>query len=476
MSAGDSLRLGSLLHTLGHACPRLKAEIPTLIEFLQQKMPSLRALFALASVLLLSLVLAQTAAAADPPRVLAIEFSNDVNPVTEDYLTGEIDRANDEGFDAAVILLDTPGGLDSSMRNMIKSMLDSKVPVIVYVSPPGSRAASAGVFLAMASDVAAMAPFTNIGSSTPISTGGEDIPRDLKRKVVNDAAAYIRSLAEDHGRNADWAEDAVRVASNLSAREALEMNVIDYIEPTLPALLDTIDGTTVQPKGVVLHTAGAEIETVEMSVWKRILDTIVDPNIIVLLLSLGVLGITVELFNPGLIFPGTVGAISLIVGLFGLQVLPVSAAGVLLMLLAAAFFAAEPFVMSHGALALAGAACFVIGSLMLFDPAGPAYQVSLWVAIAIAGTFALLMIFAVTKIVQARRRRPVTGKEELVGEVGVVRRALDPTGLVFIHGELWQARAEGGPVEVGALVQVNRIDDGLVLEVSRAEAVAPATA
>ena len=476
MSAGDSLRLGSLLHTLGHACPRLKAEIPTLIEFLQQKMPSLRALFALASVLLLSLVLAQTAAAADPPRVLAIEFSNDVNPVTEDYLTGEIDRANDEGFDAAVILLDTPGGLDSSMRNMIKSMLDSKVPVIVYVSPPGSRAASAGVFLAMASDVAAMAPFTNIGSSTPISTGGEDIPRDLKRKVVNDAAAYIRSLAEDHGRNADWAEDAVRVASNLSAREALEMNVIDYIEPTLPALLDTIDGTTVQPKGVVLHTAGAEIETVEMSVWKRILDTIVDPNIIVLLLSLGVLGITVELFNPGLIFPGTVGAISLIVGLFGLQVLPVSAAGVLLMLLAAAFFAAEPFVMSHGALALAGAACFVIGSLMLFDPAGPAYQVSLWVAIAIAGTFALLMIFAVTKIVQARRRRPVTGKEELVGEVGVVRRALDPTGLVFIHGELWQARAEGGPVEVGALVQVNRIDDGLVLEVSRAEAVEPATA
>jgi membrane-bound serine protease (ClpP class) len=449
-------------------CPRLKSGSGTLIESLQQKMPFLRALFALFTVVLLALVLARTAGAAEPPRVLAIEFSNDVNPVTEDYLTGEIERANDEGYDAAVILLDTPGGLDSSMRNMIKSMLDSQVPVIVYVSPPGSRAASAGVFLVMASDVAAMAPFTNIGSSTPISAGGEDIPDDLKRKVVNDAAAYIRSLAEDHDRNADWAEDAVRIASNLSAREALEMNVVDYVEPTLPALLEEIDGTRVEPKGIVLNTAGAQIETVEMSLWKRILDTIVDPNIIVLLLSLGVLGITVELFNPGLIFPGTLGAISLIVGLFGLQVLPVSAAGVLLMLLAALFFAAEPFVTSHGALALAGAACFVIGSLMLFDPAGPHYQVSLSVALAIAGTFALLTAFAVTKIVQARRRKPVTGTDELVGQVGVVRRALDPSGLVFVHGELWQAHTDGEPLEIGASVQIQGID-GLVLEVSRVE-------
>ena len=186
-----------------------------------------------------------------------------------------------------------------------------------------------------------------------------------------------------------------------------------------------------------------------MSLWKRILDTLIDPNIIVLLLSLGALGITVELFNPGLIFPGTFGAISLIVAFFGLQVLPVSAAGILLILLAAAFFAAEPFVMSHGALALAGAACFVIGSLMLFDPAGPGYQVSIWVALAIAGTFTLLMVFALTKIVQARRRRPVTGQEELVGQVGVVRKTLDPAGLVFIHGELWQARSDDEPIGIG---------------------------
>ena len=452
------------------AFPPLKWQSTVLIDFLQVKMPSLRALFALASVVLLTLVLAGSADAAGRPRVLAVEFSNDINPVTEDYLTGAIDRANNQGYDAAVILMDTPGGLDSSMRNIIKRELDSKVPVIVYVYPPGSRDASAGVFITMGSDVAAMAPETNIGSSTPISTGGGNIPSDLKRKVINDAVAYIRGLASAHGRNADWAEKAVRVASNLPAREALSMNVVDFVAPNLPTLLDKIDGTRVEPKGIVLHTAGAEIDTVKMSLWKRILDTIIDPNIIVLLLSLGTLGITVELFNPGLIFPGTFGAISLIVGLFGLQVLPVSAAGILLMLLAAGFFAAEPFVMSHGALALAGASCFVIGSLMLFDPAGPDYQVSLSVALAIAGTFALLVIFAVTKVVQARRRRPATGREELVGQVGVVRRALDPAGLVFVHGELWQAQTTGDPIGVGETVCVEGIEDGLVLQVRRAEA------
>jgi membrane-bound serine protease (ClpP class) len=465
-----------LLRSVAHAFPALKSRAAFLIESLQLKMPLVRALFALASVLCITLVLAGPAAAADQPRVLAVEFSNDINPVTEDYLTGAIDRANDQGYDAVVLLMDTPGGLDSAMRNIIKRELDSKVPVVVYVYPPGSRDASAGVFITMAADVAAMAPETNIGSSTPISTGGGNIPSDLKRKVINDAVAYIRGLASEHGRNADWAEQAVRVASNLPAREALSRNVVDFVEPDLPSLLSAIDGTRVEPKGIVLRTAGAEIDTMKMSLWKRILDTIIDPNIIVLLLSLGTLGITVELFNPGLIFPGTVGAISLIVGLFGLQVLPVSAAGVLLMLLAAAFFAAEPFVTSHGALALAGAACFVIGSLMLFDPAGPGYQVSLPVALTIAGTFALLTIFAVTKVVQARRRRPVTGQEELVGQTGVVRKALDPTGLVFVHGELWQARTEGELLGIGTIVRVDGIGEGLVLEVSRAEAAAPVTA
>src|SRR3954452_9930408 len=436
----------------------------------------LRGFFALLCALSAALVLVGTAAGADPPRVLAVEFENDINPVTADYLTGAIDQAEEDGYDAVVILMDTPGGIDSSMRDIIKKELASTVPVVVYVYPHGSRAASAGGFITMAADVAAMAPNTNIGSSTPISTGGGNIPSDLRRKGINDAAAYIRGLAETHGRNADWAEQAVRQASNLTAQEALDMNVIEVVAPDLPTLLDDIDGMKTQPKGLVLHTAGADVTTIHMSLWKRILDTIIDPNIIVLLLSLGVLGITVELFNPGLIFPGTFGAISLIVAFFALQVLPVSAAGVLLMLLAAAFFAAEPFVMSHGALALAGAACFVIGALMLFDPAGEGYQVSVWVALAIAGTFVLLMVFTLTKIVASRRRKPATGQEELVGEIGVVRKTLDPKGLVFVHGELWQARSDAGPVAAGTSVLVERLEEGLVLLVTPAQAAALTTA
>jgi membrane-bound serine protease (ClpP class) len=422
------------------------------------------------------LALAGGAAGAGTPRVLAVEFSNDINPVTEDYLTGAIQQGVDGGYNAVVIEMDTPGGLDTSMRDIIKKMLAAPVPVVVYVYPPGSRAASAGVFITMAADVAAMSPATNIGSSTPIQAGGQNIPSDLRRKVINDSVAYIRGLASEHGRNADWAEQAVRVASNLTAQEALEKNVVDYIAPDLPTLLNDIDGLKVEPKGIVLHTAGADVTTIHMSLWKKILDTLIDPNIIVLLLSLGALGITVELFNPGLIFPGTFGAIALITAFFGLQVLPVSAAGILLILLALAFFAAEPFVMSHGALALAGAACFVIGSLMLFDPAGPGYQVSIWVALAIAGTLALVMAFVVAKIVQARRRKPVTGQAEVIGQIAIARKALDPTGLVFVRGELWQAETTGDPIPAGASVLVEAIDEGLVLQVRRVEAPVPVTA
>jgi membrane-bound serine protease (ClpP class) len=444
-------------------------------------MPFLRVFLVTAAALGLTLAAVGPAApqgSGDRPRVLAVEFENDVNPVTQDYLTGEIERANREDYDAVAILTDTPGGLDTSMRAIIKSELASKVPVILYVYPPGSRAASAGVFLAMAADVAAMAPGTNIGSSTPISSGGGDIPKDLRRKVINDAAAYIGQLAEDHGRNADWAEKAVREAANVGATEALELGVVDYVAPDLPTLLNEIDGTTTEPKGIVLDTANAEIDTVQMSLWKQILDLLVDPNLIVLLMSIGVLGITIEVLNPGLIFPGTIGVVCLIMGLYGLQVLPVSWAGVLLLLLAFAFFAADAIVTSHGALTIAGAISFVIGALLLFDPAGDAYQVSIWVALAIAGTFALVVGVALAKVVAVRRTRPQTGQEELVGDVGVVRQALDPEGTVFVHGELWRARTDGEPLPPGTTVRVDAIGDRLVLTVSRAEpaGVAPAPA
>jgi membrane-bound serine protease (ClpP class) len=408
-----------------------------------------------------------TAAPDAAPRVLAVEFDNDVNPVTADYVIDEIHRANREHYDAVVILLDTPGGLSDAMKDIYEAELASKVPVIVYVSPEGARAASAGVWIGQAADILAMAPQTNIGSSTPINVGGEDIQRDLRRKVVNDAAASLRALAREHGRNVKWADAAVRQASNLTAREALQQNVIDVIAADLPALLDKVDGTTTVPKGIVMHTAGATVDEVHMSWWKRALDVLIDPNIIALMLSIGLIGIVVELWNPGLIFPGTVGAISLIVGLFGLQVLPVSLAGVLLLVLAAGFFGAELFLPSHGALTLAGAACFFIGALMLFDPAGDAYQVSTRVAFAIAATLAGLMGFAAWKIVQARRAPVVTGHADLIGQVGVVRQALEPEGLIFVHGELWRAHtANGDAVPPGREVRVEELDDGLTLRVA----------
>ena len=414
------------------------------------------------------LVPAAAFAAPSQPRVLAVEFDNDVNPVTADYVIDQIERANEEKYNAVVILLDTPGGLASAMKDIYEAELASKVPVIVYVSPEGARAASAGVWISQAADLLAMAPQTNIGSSTPVSVGGEDIQKDLRNKVVNDAAASLRALAREHGRNVKWVDAAVRRGANLSAREALQMNVIDVIAPDLPTLLNQVDGMETKPKMLLLETAGAKVDEVEMSFWKRILDTLIDPNLIVILMSIGVLGITIELWNPGLILPGTVGAISLIIGLFGLQILPVSWAGVLLLLLAAGFFVAEMFVVSHGALALAGAVAFVIGSLMLFDPAGENYQVSLQVALGVAAAMALMVGLVVAKLVQVRRAEVVTGQEELIGQVGVVRQELDPVGLVFVHGELWRATTDRGPIAPGRQVRVEGLDDALTLNVAPA--------
>jgi membrane-bound serine protease (ClpP class) len=426
-----------------------------------------RALRALLVAFAVAAVLPAIADAATP-RVLAVEFDNDVNPVTADYVVGEIERANEDKYSAVVILLDTPGGLSDSMKDIYEAELASKIPVIVYVYPEGARAASAGVWIGQAGDILAMAPQTNIGSSTPISVGGEDIQEDLRKKVVNDAAASLRALAREHGRNVKWADAAVRQASNINAREALAMNVIDVIAPDLPTLLNTIDGRTTKPKGLVLNTANAEVTTVEMGLWKSILDLLIDPNLIVILMSIGVLGITIELWNPGLILPGTVGAISLVIGLFGLQVLPISWAGLLLMALALGFFVAEAFVVSHGALTLAGAVAFVIGSLMLFDPAGENYQVSLRVALIVAATMAAMIGFAALKIVQVRRAPVVTGQSELVGQIGVVREALDPEGFIFVHGELWRARTDGEPVPPGETVRVEGLDEGLTLRVAPA--------
>ena len=390
-------------------------------------------------VLLAAAVLA-AAAPADAARVLAVEFHNDVNPVTQDYVNDQIDRANREHFDAVVILLDTPGGLSTSMEAIYKHELASKVPVLVYVSPQGAGALSAGVWISQAADLLAMAPQTTIGSSTPISSTGENLPKDLRKKAINAAAKSLRGLAEAHGRNGDWAESAVRQASNLTAEEALDQHVIDLLEPDLTTLLDHADGRKTKPKGLVLDTAGAQVTEVKMGLWRSILDLLIDPNVVYVMLSIGLIGIIVELWNPGLIFPGTVGAISLIISLFAAQVLPVSWAGVLLMLLAGAFIAAEPFVVSHGALTVAGAVCLVLGGLLLFQPSGGLYEVSVPLLVAVSATLAAMMGFIVLKIVQVRKSPVTVGVNSVVGRQGVVRR----DGLVFVNGELWRARAAGG--------------------------------
>lgn len=419
------------------------------------------------------LVVAAAAAALGVPalaadsggRVLVAALENDINPVTQDYLEEAIERGERDGFAAVVIELDTPGGLASSMRAIVKAIIAAEIPVIVYVAPPGASADSAGAVIGMAADVLAMAPQTNIGSSTPVSIGGEDISDDLRRKVVNDAAAYIGELAREHGRNVQVAREMVTKATNLGAREALERNVVDVVAEDYADLFRQIGGTTVEPKGLELQVQpGTELERTELSAWKRVLDLLIDPNVIALMLSIGLIGIVVELWNPGLIFPGTVGAISLIVGLYGLQVLPISAAGLLLMILAAAFFVAEAFVVSNGALSVAGAVTFVVGSLMLFDPAGDAYQVSMPVAVAIAGTLTLLFGFALTKAAQLRRSPPEVGTHRLVGATGRVRGE----GLVFVDGELWRARtADGEQLQAGERVRVESVgQDDLQLVVA----------
>ena len=398
------------------------------------------------------------------PRVLLAKFDNDINPITADYLTDEIARANEQHFDAIVIELDTPGGLVDSMNKVVKKELESKVPVVVYIAPEGAGAGSAGVFISQAADVLAMAPQTTIGAATPISDSG-NLPSDLRRKAINFYASKARALAATHGRNGTWADSAVRRASSRTANEAIRQNIADVLAPTVPALLAKIDGLKTKPKGIVLHTKGAELTTVSMGFWKRLLDLLIDPNLIALMLSLGVLGIVIELWHPGLIFPATFGVLCLAIGFYGLDVLPISWAGVVLLLAAFAFWITELFIaFSHGALTVAGAVCFVFGCLLLFEPAGSSYQVSLSVALAVAGAFSLFFAFALAKILQVRRRPASVGAHTIVGARGQVRR----DGLVAVRGELWQARGDDGEaLEAGDEVEVVGVE-GLSLVVRRA--------
>ncbi len=407
------------------------------------------------------------AGSSSQPRVLAITFGPDleINPVTQDYLTSKLSHAASAGYDAAVILLDTPGGLSSSMKTIYQAELKAKLPVIVYVSPEGSRAASAGVWVSQAADVLAMSPTSNIGSSTPIDSSGQNLGSDLRRKVINDSVASLTALAAAHHRNTKWPERAVRVASNLTAQEALRMHVVDFIAPTLPALLKKLDGyrTKDAQRPFTLHLGGAQIVTVKPGFVTRFLNTIIDPNLISLLFLLGIIGLIFEVLHPGIVLPGALGAVSLVMALYGFSVLTPSWGGLALMLLGVVLLILDLHAPTHGVLTVAGLISLGFGLALLFqnEPAG--YRVNEWLVVGVGAAIGAFWVFATGKALAARGLPVETGIQTMIGRRAQVRGP----GLVFVDGALWQAHAADDSALVpGEEVEVAAVD-GLQLTVRR---------
>jgi len=413
----------------------------------------------------LAAVAAAPARAATPPRVLLIHFGPDleINPVTKDWINHQLGVAEKKGYDAAVIELDTPGGLSTSMKEIYQRELREKIPVIVYVAPGGARAASAGVWLSQAADVLAMSPISNIGSSTPIDSSGQNISSDLRRKVINDAAASLKALAAAHHRNTTWPVLAVTKASNLTSEQALKMNVIDTIAPTLPALLKKLDGykTKDTDRPFTLHLANAQVDTVSPGFLTRFLNALIDPNVISLLFLAGIAGIGFEIFHPGVVLPGALGAVALLTALFGFSVLPLSWAGLAMVLLGAALLVVDAHVPTHGALTVAGLVAMGIGLATLFHNLPAPYHTSFPLVIGITAVLGGFWALAIGKSVSARHQPVTVGPEEIVGMEGVVRDG----GLVFVRGELWHARSPE-PLAPGEHVRVDALD-GLTLDVHR---------
>jgi membrane-bound serine protease (ClpP class) len=416
---------------------------------------------------LLLATLAPTCAWAARP-VSVIDIDGAITPITVRLLAAAIERAQADGSQALVVQLNTPGGLERSMRSMVQSILNAEIPVIVYVAPTGARAASAGVFLTMAAHVAAMAPATNMGAAHPVAVGGQ-MDKDMLKKVENDAAAFARTLATERGRNAEWMEKAVRSSVSVTEREALKLKVIDLIANSVPDLLEKIDGRVLKTKRglVTLETKNAPVKVIEIRFRDRFLALITDPNIAYILMMVGMLGIFFELSNPGVVLPGVIGGISLILAFFAFQSLPINWAGLLLILFGVALLIAEIKIASHGVLTIGGVISMVLGSFMLYEAPEAGFRVSWAVILPTVGASAGLAIWAVSAGVRAMRRPPTTGAAGMIGQRAVVRAALDPEGQVQLDGEIWRAVAEDAPVPAGETVRVTGVD-GLTLRVSRA--------
>ena len=405
------------------------------------------------------------------PTVDVLHIKGIINPVLVGYVERGIQEAEKDNAIALVIQMDTPGGLDNAMRDIIQLIDRAQIPIVVYI-PPGARAASAGFFITIAADVAAMAPDTAIGAATPVALGTEgevQMSEEMKAKVINDAIAYAKAIAKTHERNIEWAEKAVREGASVPSYEALDLNVIDIIAADTSDLITQLDGfkvTMLDGSTLTLKTQGATTNDIKMSTIEDFLFAISDPNIAYILLSLAILGITVEIFNPGLLFPGIVGAIAGLLAFYSLGMLPVNYAGVLLMVLALVLFVAEAFTTTFGLLTAGGIASLVIGSLILFPGGDSMFQINPWLIAAVAIFFTVLLVFIVNRVVAAHRRQATTGREEILGKTTIVRTALKPEGTVFHEGEIWAAVLDKDLAELGEEVLISKID-GLKLYVTK---------
>jgi len=405
----------------------------------------------------------------DAPRSLAagnalvIELEGAINPASAMVLERGLEKASKVQAKLVIVRLDTPGGLASSMRSMVKAIMNSSIPVVVWVGPSGSGAASAGVLVTIAAHIAAMAPGTNIGAAHPVMAGGKDIGKTMSEKVVNDMASYARGIAKQRGRNGEWVEKAIRESVSITAEEAVKKHVVDIIAPSLQELLKVLDGREVEVGGqkIKLKTTDIKLVYYHLGFRDRVLRTISDPNIAYILMMIGMAGLYFELAHPGAIFPGVIGAISLVLAFYSFQTLPVNYAGLLLIALAIIFFIAEIKVTSYGMLSIGGLISLILGSIMLFENMRVSLRLMMPTVALVGGFFVVVATLAF----RAYRSKPKSGAEGLMGEIGVVKQRIDPEGLVFVHGEYWRAVASE-PIDEGEKVRVEGMD-GLVLKVRK---------
>lgn len=427
---------------------------------------SLKILFILSpffTIFLVYISLCQQATCQDSnPKVVVISVDGSINPSSAEYIHSGIKKAETMNADCLIIKLNTPGGLLKSTRVIVTDLLNSNVPIIVYVAPGGAQAASAGVFITLAAHIAVMAPGTNIGAAHPVTLQGQQ-DSIMNEKATNDAAAFIRTISEKRSRNIKWAEDAVRKSFSITETEALKEKVVDMIAVSVQDLLEKIHGKEITtPSGnKILSTKNAEIVSIEMNFQQKILDLFSDPNIAYILFMIGLYGIMFELYNPGSIFPGVVGAISLILAFYSMHTLPINYAGLALIILAVILFVAEIKIVSHGLLTIGGIISLILGSIMLIDTESTLEVIEIsWQVILVTVIFTTaFFLFAIGFGIKAQLRKPTTGIEGLIGEVGEALSDLNPEGQVRVHGELWNAESLDGQIITGTKIKVSGIEN-----------------